>query len=110
MLFGACACVCVFFPSEIQKQLLLLKLSKKKKKEKKKVCNNFSVGPRSRIASAKRIFSKVRNQSRSLQVTGNQRLNLCDFQGPCLLAGSSTVMSFFFFFPLIIIHTMTWCL
>ena len=52
----------MFFPSEIQKQLLLLKLSKgEEKKKKKKVCSNFSVGPRSRIANAKRIFSKVRS-------------------------------------------------
>lgn len=29
---------------------------------KKKVCNNFSIGPRSRIANAKRIFSRVRRR------------------------------------------------
>lgn len=49
---------------------------------KKKVCNNFSAGPRSRIANAKRVFSKV---TRRLGVAG-----LRETRGPpCVISRGS---------------------
>ena len=55
--------MCVFFPSEIQKQLLLLKLSKgeeKKKKKKKKKSAVISVlGPDQELQMLREYFPKL---------------------------------------------------
>ena len=62
MLFRVCAGVCVFFPSEIQKQLLLLKLSKgeeKKKKKKKKSAVIAVLGPDQELQMLREYFPKL---------------------------------------------------
>ena len=54
--------MCVFFPSEIQKQLLLLKLSKgeeKKKKKKKKSAVISVLGPDQELQMLREYFPKL---------------------------------------------------
>ena len=52
--------MCVFFPSEIQKQLLLLKLSKGEEKKKKKKSAVISVlGPDQELQMLREYFPKL---------------------------------------------------